>query len=115
MALNLTRDFSGAETAFREALASFERLKAVRPPWQRSYPMGRVFTGLAQALAGQGRWVEAESLATQGFVDLLANRGTIAGDRAKMLRDARDVVVQICRAAGRPEQAAEWEKKQVAL
>jgi hypothetical protein len=79
--------------------------------WNRVRPRGRIISGLGQALAGQGKLAEAERLVVAGFSDLVAQRATLWGDPSWMLREALDAVVRFYHAAGKPDQAAEWERK----
>jgi hypothetical protein len=79
--------------------------------WDLHRPRARIVIGLGQALAGQEKFAEAEPEVIEGFSTLMANRKTLRGDTTLMVREALEAVVQVYRAAGKPEQAAEWEKK----
>jgi len=54
---------------------------------------------------------EAEPVVIEGFSTLMANRKTLRGDTTLMVREAIEAVVQVYRAAGKPDIAAEWEQK----
>jgi hypothetical protein len=78
-------------------------------------PRARIVSGLGQALAGQGKFADAEPVVIEGFSTLMANRKILRGDTTLMAREALDAVVQFYRAAGKPEKAEEWERKKAEL
>ena len=81
----------------------------------RLHPRSRAVSGLGQALAGQGKFAEAEPLVVQAFQELQANESRIAGNRAAMVRASLDAVIALYAAwaesdpAKRPI-AASWRK-----
>lgn len=83
--------------------------------WDKLRPRGGVISGLGQAPARQGKFAEAEPLVIAGFSELKANGEIFFGDRTRMLQAALDAIVQVYRAAGKPDQAAEWEKKRAEM
>jgi hypothetical protein len=68
-------------------------------------------SGLGQALAGQGKFAEAEPLVVQAFEELKAKEHHIAGDGSGIVREALDAVIAVYRAWGKPEKLAEWRQK----
>ena len=106
--------FAEAEALFSTALNEYDSGPAVSR-WDRLRPRGRVISGLGRALAGQGKFVQAEPLVIAEFSELKANGEIFFGDRTRMLHAALDAIVQVYRAAGKPDQAAEWERKRAEL
>ncbi len=106
--------FAEAEALFRAALKEYDSGPAVSR-WDKLRPRGRVISGLGQALAGQGKFAEAEPLVIAGFSELKSNGEILFGDRTRMLRAALDAIVQVYRIAGKPDQAAEWERQRAEL
>jgi tetratricopeptide (TPR) repeat protein len=101
------RDVAGAERMLRLALADYDRA-GEQTRWQRIRPRARAASGLGLALAAQGKFAEAESLVVGAFRELEATEKTLAGDRHRLLDDARAAVVQVYTAGGKSEQAATW-------
>ena len=106
--------FADAETELRRTLADYD-LGGLRPLSLRMVPRPRAASALGQALAGQGKFAEAEPLAVQAFRDLQADERRIAGDRAGMVREALEAVITLYRAWGKPEKVAEWSAQLAAL
>jgi serine/threonine protein kinase/tetratricopeptide (TPR) repeat protein len=100
-----------AERHFRGALADYARMETDRRPWQRHYNASRVFTGLGRALAGQGKFAEAETAALRGYETLLEQRTLLVGNRDALLREALDAIIWTYQQAGRESDAAEWVTK----
>ena len=71
-------------------------------------PRGCAESGLAVALAGQGKFAEAEPLVVHAFEDLKANVSIYAGDAHRLVRDASDAVVALYVAWGKPDKVAAW-------
>jgi serine/threonine protein kinase/tetratricopeptide (TPR) repeat protein len=63
---------------------------------------------LGDSLLGQQRYGEAEPLLMQGFQGMLARAKTIPAPAQIRLTEARQRLVQLYEAWGRPEQAAQW-------
>ena len=80
--------FTEAEALFRKALMEYDAEPAAVNRWDLHRPRGRMVIGLGQALAGQGRFPEAEPLVVEGFLDLTANRKALWGDSTMMLRES---------------------------
>ncbi len=102
-------NFVEAEALFRAALKEYEA--PVVNEWDKLRPRGRVVSGLGQALAGQGKFVEAEPLILEGLSELLAARETLHGDPGNLLNEAYEAVVSFYRASGQREKAMDWESK----
>jgi tetratricopeptide (TPR) repeat protein len=96
-----------AEVLLREALLDYER-PGIRPLGRRLRPPQRVLSALGASLAGQGKFIEAEPLVLQAFEELRINESRLAGDRAGMVREARDTVIAVYTAWGRTDKVAEW-------
>jgi serine/threonine protein kinase/tetratricopeptide (TPR) repeat protein len=109
LGLTLLREglFAQAETMLRRSLAGYDD-PGLRPLHLRLHPRQQAMSGLGQALAGQGKFAEAEPLVVQAFQELQANEHRIAGDRAGMVREARDAMLALYTAWGKPEKIAEW-------
>jgi serine/threonine protein kinase/Tfp pilus assembly protein PilF len=99
------RKFAESEPLAREAV-EFDRKN--RPDdWQRF----RAETLLGVSLAGQKKYAEAESPLLEGYRGMLARKDKIAAPDRYNLDLARRWLVQLYRAWGKPEIAAEWSKK----
>ncbi|WP_406697538.1 serine/threonine-protein kinase [Singulisphaera sp. Ch08] len=93
------REFERAETAAREVLAA--RVRSVgTEPWR----IASAKSLLGGALAGQGRFVEAEPLLIGGYEGLHSDPGA----KPKALADASERLALMYEASGRPEIAARW-------
>jgi eukaryotic-like serine/threonine-protein kinase len=103
-------EFAEAEAMLRRALAHYDHPEMI-PLGLRLHPRPRAVSGLGQALAGQGKFAEAEPLVVQAFEELQANEQRIAGDRSGVVRDACDAVIALYTAWGKPEKVAEWKQK----
>ena len=66
---------------------------------------------LGASLAGQKKYAEAEPLLLEGYQGLLARKDVIAIPDRYYLERAREWLVQLYVAWGKPEKAAEWRKK----
>jgi serine/threonine-protein kinase len=87
-----------AEPAFREAAAILRR---ELPP--DSWELGRVLSELGGCIAARGAWAEAEPLLLDGHAILVADR------RSKALEAvARERIVELYGAWGRPADAERW-------
>jgi tetratricopeptide (TPR) repeat protein len=105
--------FTDAEALLREALDEYSAELARGGPtyqWIKHRPRGRIVSGLGQALAGQGKFAEAEPLVIGGFSELMANRETFWGDPTRMCREAGEAVVRFYRAWDKPDKAVQWEQ-----
>ncbi len=96
---------SEAEPLLREALAI--RTKATPDNWVRFEAMSL----LGGALAGQGRYAEAEPLVVDGFEGMTGRAGRIPAPERFRLREAAERVVRLYEGWGRPDRAADWKVK----
>ena len=94
--LTLLREgrFAEAEAVLRQSLADYDRYE-MRPLNLRLHPRQRAVSGLGQALAGQGKFAEAEPLVVQAFQELQANAPRLAGNAPGMVREALDAVIAL--------------------
>jgi tetratricopeptide (TPR) repeat protein len=97
--------FAESEPLAREAL-EFNQKKQP-DDWQRF----RAGSLLGASLAGQKKFAEAEPLLAEGYQGMLARKNRIAVPDWYHLDRAREWLVQLYQAWGRPEKAAEWIKK----
>jgi len=97
--------FAATEPLAREAL-SFYRNKQP-DDWQRF----RAESLLGASLAGQKKYAEAEPLLLEGYQGMAARKDRIDIPDWYHLDRAREWIVQLYRAWGKPEQAAEWQKR----
>ena len=66
---------------------------------------------LGASLAGQKNYGEAEPLLLEGYQGMVARKDhLVAWDRYHLYR-AREWIIQLYQAWGKPKQAAEWRKK----
>ena len=109
LGLTLIREsrFTEAEAVLRRSLARYDH-DEMKPLHLRLNPRARAASGLGRALAGQGKFAEAEPLVLQAFQELKAREPRLAGTAPAMIREARDAVLALYRAWGRPEKLAEW-------
>jgi eukaryotic-like serine/threonine-protein kinase len=96
--------FAESEPLAREAL-EFDRRK--QPDvWQRYRSQGL----LGASLAGQKKYAEAERLLLEGYRGMLARKDRIGVPDWYHLERAREWIVQLYQAWGKPTEAAEWRK-----
>ena len=98
--------FTESEALAREALEFYQKQEP--DDWQRY----RAESVLGASLAGEKKYQEAEPLLTEGYLGMLAQRDKIAMPDRYHLDRAREWLVQLYTAWGKPEKAAEWKKKQ---
>jgi len=97
--------FAEAEPVAREAL---ETEKKVQPDdWQRY----RAASLLGASLAGQRKYSEAEPLLLEGYQGMLARKDRIGAPDRYHLDLAHQWLIQLYRAWGKPDKAAEWKNK----
>jgi tetratricopeptide (TPR) repeat protein len=99
------RKYTESEAPAREAVEF--NLKAQPDDWQRF----RAETLLGASLAGQKKYAEAEPLLLEGYRGMLARKDRMAVPDRYHLDLAREWLVQLYHAWGKPETAAEWRKK----
>jgi hypothetical protein len=97
--------FAQGEPLAREAV-EFNRKKQP-DDWQRF----RAESLLGASLAGQQKYAEAESLLVGGYQGMLARKQRMAVPDWYHLDRAREWVVRLYRAWGKPEKAIEWKKR----
>ena len=121
LTLNAQSRFAEAESYFRQSLANHDRVEhemATRSRvrlWLGMRPRGEAESGLGQALAGQGKFSEAEPLLLNGFALLEAHPEKLAGSRTKLPREAAGRLIEFYAAQGRSDQVEVWTKQQAAL
>ncbi len=104
-AMNLERhDYRKAEPLLREVIAGQENTSR---PWTRDYSRGM----LGAALAGLGRYDEAEPLLLSSYDAILRAFDSIPSENRSILNRIRNWIVDMYQAWGKPEKAAEWRKK----
>jgi tetratricopeptide (TPR) repeat protein len=97
--------FAESEALAREAL-EFDRKKQP-DDWQRF----RAESLLGASLAGQKKYVEGERLLLEGYQGMLARKDRIDVPEWYHLDRAREWIIQLYQAWGKPEKAAEWREK----
>jgi eukaryotic-like serine/threonine-protein kinase len=97
--------FAQSEPLAREAL---EAQKNVQPDdWQRY----RAASVLGASLAGEKKYAEAEPLLLEGYQGQLARKDRMAAPDQYHLKLAHQWLIQLYRAWGKPDKAAEWKNK----
>jgi hypothetical protein len=97
--------FAQSEPLAREAL-EFDRKKQP-DDWQEF----RAESLLGASLAGQKKYAEAEPLLLEGYQGMVARKDKMTVPDWYHLDRAREWIVQLYQAWGKPEKAAEWKKK----
>ena len=97
--------FTEGEPLAREALEFYQ--KQLPGDWHRY----RALTQLGASLAGEKRYAEAEPLLLEGYQGMLARKQQIPTPNRYYLELAREWLIQLYAAWGKPEKAAEWRKK----
>jgi len=97
--------FAQSEPLAREAM-QFNR-KNEPDDWQGF----RAESLLGASLAGQKKYAEAEPLLLEGYRGMLARKDRIAVPDRYHLDRAREWIVRLYQAWGKPEKAAEWMEK----
>ena len=67
------------------------------------------------SLAGQKKYAEAEPLLLEGYQGMLARKDRIGVPDWYHLDRAREWIIQLYQAWGKPERAAEWREKLKAI
>ena len=96
--------FAESEPLARDAVKTY--LKNQPDAWQRF----RAESLLGASLAGQKKYAEAEPLLLEGFRGMVARKDRIAIPDRYHLDGAREWLVQLYEAWGKPGKAAEWKK-----
>lgn len=99
------RRYVEAESLLRAALNAQE--KNSPDAWQRY----NIESLLGACLAAQARFAEAEPLSLAAYAGLWQHQIAIPRDSHWVLDQAAERIVQLYRAWGRPQQAAEWSQK----
>jgi hypothetical protein len=97
--------FVESEPLAREAM-QFDRKKQP-DDWQGF----RAETLLGASVAGQKKYAEAEPLLLEGYQGMVARKEKVMVADWYHLDRAREWIVQLYQAWGKPEKAAEWKKK----
>ena len=97
--------FAESEALAREAL-EFDRKKQP-DDWQRF----RAESLLGASLAGQKKYPEAEPLLLEGYQGMVARKDRIGVPDWYHLDRAREWLIQLYQAWGKPDKAAEWRGK----
>ncbi len=97
--------FAESERLAREAMEADKRL------WPDDWQRFRAESLLGASLAGERKYDEAEPLLLEGYQGMLARKDRIDVAYHDDLDLARQWLVQLYRAWGRPAKAAEWGKK----
>ncbi|HKE28328.1 MAG TPA: serine/threonine-protein kinase, partial [Bryobacteraceae bacterium] len=105
LAYQSQQKFAQSETLAREAL-EFYRTKQP-DDWQRF----RAESLLGAGLSGQKRYAEAEPLLLEGYQGMLTRKGRMPVPGWYHLDRAREWIVELYRAWGKPMKAAEWRQK----
>jgi tetratricopeptide (TPR) repeat protein len=101
--LNKQRKFLEAEPLLRQALAFRE--KENRNDWR----IFRTQAFLGAALAGLGKYAEAEPLLLSGYQGMSASR--MPAKQKKWIRSSGEQIVELYSQWSKPEQAAQWRAK----
>ena len=99
------RKFAQSEPLVREAV-EFDRRK--RPD---QWPRFRDEALLGASLSGQKKYADAEPLLLEGYRGMMNRKDRVAVSDWYHLDLAREWIVQLYQAWGKPEEAAEWRKK----
>jgi len=97
--------FLQAETLLRPALSSYE--KRIDRTWRRY----NCESMLGASLAGQAKYVEAESSLLAGYQGMLDRESTIPAANHIDMEQAGQWIVQLYRDWGRPEEVSKWKQK----
>jgi len=97
--------FTESQPLAREAM-EFDRKKQP-DDWQAF----RAETLLGASVAGQKKYAEAEPLLLEGYQGMVARKDKMGVANWYHLDRAREWIVQLYQAWGKPEKAAEWKKK----
>jgi tetratricopeptide (TPR) repeat protein len=103
--LLLQKKFDKAETQLRECLTLYA--KVAPGEWMRFHAMSL----LGLCLLGQKQYPEAEPLLLEGYEGLKKREAQIPANWKSCLSQVPDWLWQLYKAWGKPEKAAEWEKK----
>ncbi len=99
-----------AETMLRKSLDEYDH-NEMQPLAGILRPRARVESGLGQALAGQGKFDEAEPFLLHAAEYLQANPRLITYDPVGTARAATEAVIALYTAWGKPEKVAEWQAR----
>jgi serine/threonine protein kinase len=105
LAYQSQQEFVRSETLAREAFEFYRDKQS--DDWQRF----RVESLLGASLSGQKRYAEAEPLLLEGYQGMLTRKQRMAVPDWYHLARAREWVVELYRAWGKPMKAADWRQK----
>jgi tetratricopeptide (TPR) repeat protein len=97
--------FAEAEPLAREAMETDRKIQPDH--WQRF----RAESLLGAALAGEKKYAEAEPLLLEGYQGMMARKDRMEVDDSYHVDRAREWIVRLYEASGKPGKAAEWRKK----
>jgi serine/threonine protein kinase/tetratricopeptide (TPR) repeat protein len=98
--------FAESEPPAREAVEFDQKKRS--DDWQRF----RAESLLGASLAGEKKYAEAEPLLVEGYEGMLARKDRMGVPDLYHLSRAREWIVQLYEAWGKPEKANEWRRKQ---
>jgi len=99
------RKYVSAEALLREALNRYD--KSSTNTWVR-YNCQSL---LGASLAGQKKYVDAESLLLSGYQGMLQRKTTIPWERQPALNYGAEWILQLYESWGKPDKAVEWREK----
>jgi hypothetical protein len=105
LAYESQQKFAQSESLAREALEFYRKKQP--DDWQRF----RTESLLGASLSGQKRYAEAEPFLLEGYQGMLARKPRMAVPDWYHLDLAREWVVELYRAWGKPMKATEWRQK----
>jgi eukaryotic-like serine/threonine-protein kinase len=105
LAYQSQQKFAQSEILAREALEFYRKKQS--DDWQRF----RAESLLGASLSGQKRYAEAEPLLLEGYQGMLTRKERMAVPDWYHLDGARQWIVELYRAWGKPLKAAEWRQK----
>jgi len=100
-----TRNYTAAEALLHEVLNTYDRNGA--DTWVRY----RCQSLLGASLAGQKRYVEAESLLLSGYRGMVLRKTTIPWERRPALNEGAEWIARLYESWGKAESAIEWREK----
>ena len=99
------KEFIKAEPLAREAIAFSQKKQP------QDWPRFRAESLLGASLAGQKKYAEAEPLLVEGYQGMAVRKEQIEAPSRYHLDRAREWLIQLYRAWGKPDKSAEWAKR----
>jgi tetratricopeptide (TPR) repeat protein len=103
--------WTDAEPVLRDCLTLPEKVAGAENPQVLPWQVANVRSMLGQALTGQEKYAEAESLLLAGYEGLKEHEATIPPQSKIRLAEALKRLVEFYAATGQAERADEWRKK----